>query len=586
MITRGNIAALALIAAALAPPTARAAWFGQVGLNYGQLDDRGPGLANRVPRYGLDLGLGANGSIGGPGVFDWMGDASYVAARESQNGEMRLSSDTLQYKLWGSLLNHSESPLTLSFGANRVDNKFQTGPDRDSLVHSLSTGFQASLALHARDAPAFGASYARTDLVNWVPGLPEANRRVQSLQLNTSQPTGPLSFAAQYSGTFSDGTYVPEQYDDHTVFAGASGFLGPVNLNLNNSWWKRAPHAQGPGAYSSELDSFAANAAWTPEIGYQGSQYHYARSVTTSDAFSGETLANSLGHTGEWRLGLQNWFLKTSETVSHNRIRRDTATATGIDDATDDSTSESVSAEWGWRRAAADRTYELRAGPAFGFLQTTSGNNIGWGLSGAALASRIWGANQLSASYSAGYGNNIPSTGSSLTQSLAGGLARPLGLASLNASIAASTVRTSSPIVGTMGSRSVQANAGLTFPRYTVTGYAAVVSTSSAAISPGSSAGDGLLVPLPFDQHYISLRLATTVRLRDALTGNADIGRWIARAPGLPSMDFTDMGVGLSYSIGTLSMSVTDRLTLYPGDHLQNLFMATLTRTFGSAPGR
>jgi hypothetical protein len=584
MRTRANIAAIALTAAVLVPPPAVAVdWNGGVGLGYRQLDDHIPGLpASRSPRFDLNLFLGGSGSVIDPTIFNWGGDASYMLGREQVNGVTSQNFDQLQYKLQANLLHGPQSPVALNFFALRADNHSQVGPDRDSVMNGVNSSYGAGLTFHAPDAPTLSAHYTWNDQTMEIAGQPDLKHKSQILQLHTNQPTGPLAFGASYNLTMSNGTYAPDHYDESTVGMQAGGELGGVMVSVSDSWWQRTPRASGIGTYSSEANIFGANATWRPAAGYQTLRYQYQQSSSASGPFVGESYSNVAGWVGEFKLSPEHWWLKPSVDVNHSRFRRDALVA--------DSTSESTGVEAVWRRAVETSTDEIRAGPTFGFLQTAATSqgpatsDIGFGVGGAAQSSRTWGKNQVSAAYGASYGSNIPTRGSAFQQTLNGSLSRPLGLASASASLLASATRQSSPVVGTAATRNLTAIGNLVFPRYSFTGSLGIASSNSAAVPPSGFAGDGLLVPLPFDQHSVTARLGASFSFSANLSGSADAGEQVSRAPGMPSLEVADLGLSLSYSVGGFGFSVSDRLTFFgpERDHVQNVFFVNATRAFSS----
>jgi hypothetical protein len=583
MRTRANIAAIALTAAVLLPrPALAVGWSGGVGLGYRQLDDRPAGsAAYRSPRFDLNLNLGAWGSILDPSIFNWSGDASYLLGREQVNGVASQTTDLLQYKLQANALHGPQSPIALNFFAARSDNHAQTGPDRDAVVNSVNTGYGAGFSFHAPQTPSLAAQYTWNDQRTDVPGQPEAMHKSQNLSIGTSQYTGPLNFTAGYNLVMSNGTYAPDHFDESSAGMSAAGYLGDVGINVNDSWWQRTPRASGAGTYSTEANLFGANVTWTPQTGYQTLRYRNQQSSSASGPFVGEAYSNAAGYVGEFKLAPEHWWVRPNVDVTHSRVRRDTLV--------DDATSETVGAQAVWRRAQETSSDEIRGGPTFGFLQTAATSaapatsDIAWGVGGAAQTSRNWGKNQVSLSYGASYGSNIPERGSSLQQTANGTLSRPLGLASASASVLATTSRQSSPVLGTAATRNLTAIGNLVFPRYSFTGSLGIASSNSAAVPPKSFAGDGLLVPLPFDQQSVAARLGASFSFTANLSGSADAGEQVARAPGVPSLDVADLGLSLSYSVGGFGISVSDRLTFYgpARDHLQNFFFVNASRSFG-----
>ena len=178
---------------------------------------------------------------------------------------------------------------------------------------------------HQPDRPLVGVSYTRSESTNHVPLLPSATQSTQSLGVSTSHGAPGFSYGASYAGTFSEGTYVTDAFDNHrvNVFAKASVAEG-LDLRLSDTYYLRVPTELSPFSPRQELNALNAvlirrkGAADFEQVGYG-----YSRGIQTAIGTPDlDRSSHRLGYAVQRTLSNPEWRTRGSVdlTLGRNRV--------------------------------------------------------------------------------------------------------------------------------------------------------------------------------------------------------------------------------------------------------------------------
>ncbi len=565
-------------------------WTSRIGLLYDRSDSwTATTPRETVPRLDVDLSLDLRGDVVSPTLLAWSGGVGYRYDTTDFNGTRASASNALVYNANATLFGDRSSALTLAGSAARSNSRGESYFNTTGVADQVATSYGGTMDLKVSGLPRLSLGFSRMESEERLDSILNHERSMKLMTGGMSHGAGAFSYNATYTGEFSDGSWVADQYATHQVSVGAVSSLDPErDISVNDSYYRRIPSTGASGSFRSEINAFRAayRGGLTPgQIGLL--TYSDQRAVTVSGPLSEESLANSLNYQQDVRLPSPEYFLRGIADVSMTEQGRSDAGTLRSRGAT-------LGAELWWRRFSwtgvklepgryGSRLYEIGGGPVVALLDTPGEpTQVGYGASAHATLAVPWRNRQVAASYNVSYGANaFGQPGWTLSQTGNGTVSGPAGIGGYTAGLSLSGQRFSSPVLGAGASRSMAAHANYSWLRYSVGGHASL----SEGILPGTSAflGDGLFIPVGFDTRQTSVSVEGTASF-GSLTARAKGGYTDSVGPGQPSSSAYDAGGALSYRFAAFNVSVEDRITLYRQSGAEinrNEVFVRLSRTFG-----
>lgn len=573
-------AALAAAASAGAPRAARAyEWAGTAAAGYTQLDVRDEGVSSTSPRLDVDLSLDLVGSVG-RGFLDWHGAAAYRRSRTEVDGEETTASDQFRYRLETALFANFRSPVELQASAYRVDQDHRLGGADGTVGEFVTEGLQLRGEYISPVRPKLVVVAGREKTTYQFAGVDTREQERDRLRVTALHAAGPLQADVTYQGEFGDGTFPSDRYASHSVGADATVSLpGDYRLGLTDTVYFRDPtDGEATGTFAMQLHRFEAFAAGGMAYGdRQEFRYQYNRTLVNTSALSNEFTTQRLSWGADRRLRSPEWSLGLNAALQVSDLRADADSQR--------TSSELVGGTLWWRRATETGTRSLYGGTVVGLTQLGGGeNSFSYGGSAGASASAQRSVYALSGQYDVSFLSADTSASTwTLSQTASGSVSRPVGMRSLSGNLLASAARSRGSL-GDSASRSLYLSAALTARAYAFRITGSLNSTTGAAIAPGGLAGDGLLIPAPFDQHVLSLVASAQAILPYRLSLSGDFGVSESRGPGAPDELITQAHGALSYAIGALSISLSDAFYSsgeFLGGRRVNVVTVTVSRRVG-----
>lgn len=576
-----RIALAAALAAALPLRASAFGWGGSLGGMYTRLDADTGTYRTSSPRLDLDVSLRLNGSIGGPGTFDWHAEGAYLWSRAEVDGAQSYAADTARYRAEGALFNHIGSPLQLRASVSRTDQTQKLGVESGQVGDYVSDAFSVTADYLTPGRPRVVLGYFRSQSTSSLPGSADTQTNRDLYSVDVSHGAGPFTTALRYFGERGDGTFTADRYTQHEVGVDASVVLpAGYDLRLTDSYFLREPTATQGDTYSIELNRFEAYLRGGAFYGgLHEVRYTYLHSTTGAYGTEVDVMTQSLGYSADRRLNPE-YFLRGSATV-------------GLDDRRSGSeslrsTGETLGVSLWWHRSRKDADYTVSGGPEVGFVQPAGGDNsMSYGASAGAAAGLTRGVYALGATYNIAYRSTDPALGRwTLAQGLSASASRPIGTRSLSAQFQATGIRQHDPVTGDSATRTLFLSGTITGKGWNADVNATLTSATAAAIPSSRIPGDGFLVPAPFDQHGASVRASAGRNFGLALSGGAYFGLSTVRGPGLPGGMTTEVGGNLGYGFGALTISLEDRYVTSDvlGGGRSNYLMVVVRRAFGQGP--
>jgi hypothetical protein len=570
-------AALAALLAALAPSRATAGgWLLRVGGEYAQSDTwaADSGAKTTTPRLDLDLGLNAGGNVGAPGLVDWNADGQYRRTAVDGNASVQ---QRYSYGLHTTLFGNPSGPASLSGFASRRDDSFSTeGASAGSVVGNSYGGGLTIRGTGARPSIVSNYSYSKDDSNSL--GLGVTERTLQSVMAQAAFGASAFSYNTTYRGSFSDGTFVTDNYADHRIELNADATVAPATkLRFNNLFYVRDTSELSAINARQESESAAATLVHTPSDGLQHvGGYSYSRATQHTTTQDVERLDHHLSYSVGGRLPAPEWSLRGSVDASLDESRLNTTVTR--------TQSQSVTGFVAWRRAGAGSSVELHGGPTVGVLEPeVGGARLGYGATTGVVHSRDASVH-TSLAYEVGFNKNIgPDEGWTLTQGATGTADMRVGLASLAASLQLTAERRQTPLFGATGSRAVTGNAIWRLRTTDVTAQLGYQDGTTGRV-PGGTGGDGLFIAPAFDSRTAFVLLGAGTSL-GRINTRARV-RWSTTdLPDRPSFNETQLSGSIDYAYGALRVGIEDTYVVtdvYGGQFRVNQFLVKAYRVFGS----
>lgn len=568
------VAVLALAALAPARAAATGGWQLRAGAEYAQSDTWAPsGEHDKLPRLQLDLGLVAGGAIVAPGIVDWNATAAYQRAAVNGNDSVQ---DRLSYGLRSTLLGSPSGPLTLTGYATRRDDQFSTeGASAGSL---LGRGYGGDFVLRGGGAkPSLTGryDYAKDDADSLALGKTE--RSIQSVGAATVFGSSAFSYNASYRGAFSDGTFETDRYDDHRIDVNASSNVAAdTSVRLGSSFYTRTTPQLTAINARQEAESIQASVIRSPLGGLQQSgTYTYGRSLQQTLGTDLERVQHRASYAAGGQLPNPEWALRGSLDGGYEEDRRGTEIARNA--------SQSGTVAVTWRRASADSSTDVGAGPSIGVNEPDHGDaQLGWGAFASVAHSRS-GSIQTSFGYSAGFTDNVgPEQGWAFRQAVNGNLGMRMGLASLQATLQGAAERRQSALYGAAASRSLT-GIGLWRLRKTDVQLAVGYQDGTAG-SLTSGAADALFIAPAYDSRSAYAQGTVTTAL-SVFVASGRVRYTSTSLPDRPAYSETQVGGAVDYAYGALRIGISDTYVVtdvYGGQLRVNQFLVRAYRAFGS----
>lgn len=574
-----TLLALALAIAAVPGVAPALDWTASAALEYVRRESAFPSRPRLVePRLDVDLDLRVDGSLGPPG---WMlyalGGGWRRVAYEVAGAESRQSS--LTYDLRTRLFTDPRSPVTLSASAARLDDDFEvSGLSGGGNV--LVTSYGADAAYRAAGRPAVTAGYGEVHSDRSGDAFTPSERTVRNVRATAGYGTGVFSLSGGYTGSFSEGTFANDDYDEHRAdLRGSVNVTRRTTLLLQESYFQRRPTGVGAFLARQELNQLSGILSHVAGLrDTQSVRYQYLRAIQERPGLEdGERASHQVGWLLDHTLSTA-WRLRATADLSllQDRTPGQRSTASG----------QTVTATATWTRERGAGRLELRAGPQLGLLDPAQGGlRLGYGATAGGTASRTFGALASQASYDVTYQSDLFGLdGWSLRQVASGRLDRPVGTASLRGSLLLSSERRESAFgigAGRGATRSVLATVGWRWRKLDTQLDASLQSNVVGALS----GGDGLIIPASFDSHTRSLQAQASWQLYTGLSLLGALRATATDLPDRPRRDDLEARAALTYGYGGLTFSLEDRFVTVEGDGgttRTNEVFVRAARAFGS----
>ncbi len=581
MRTRTMLRTVALALALLLPAAAPAIdWGARAGLDYSREDRWYPGGDHlALPRLELDLGADAAGYLWSPATAQWLAAAEWRRLTES-NGAFDTNRATLTYRLRAALFQDQRSPVSLHLDALRVDEDIKADGTTGTSTATTST-YGADVRLAVPDRPYLNLGYQYLDRQETGPLLAGADRTVHTLTASTGHGTDTYSYSARYTGRFSTGTFDSDNFDDHRVDLDAQAAVGlGATARLGETYYRRLPGTRSGTNLSQEVNSISATVAGRSDAaGQQEVTYSYSHALSSAPATQDAERAEQRLTYGVHHLFAGTpWQLRGLADLSLSEIR------SGVQ--VDRASGQLASLQLVWRRQSGADLVELRGGPGVGAREPDAGSaDLGYGAGAGATAQHRWDELVGSASYDLTYESDLyAASGWSLRQEALATLAAPLWTGQASAQLQASALRRGGGLLGPGASRSLGAQAGYSWLRYSVLATGGIQSGVSGALSEPLR-GDGLFIPAPFDTHSRYATLSATAALVDYLWLTARVRHTTLSMPDRAGQRETELFGSLTWGYAGILLSVEDRYLVSSVGGLvvrDNLVLFRIHREFGS----
>lgn len=569
-------AALALVlwpAAALSTE-----WNGLLALRYERASIERPGAPDAVePRLDFDARLDASGSVLAPGTLDWIAAVAYRRLQTTYF-ETDSADDILTFRARVGFLERPASPFTLTAEASRARDDFTSsgGPTAPVAGDRVTQAYGAVATLAPSGLPVFQVGASALDSEDHRPGIPDTSRSSRTLTGTTKHSTEGWSYRLDYRGTWNEGTYASDNYDDQTVrFDGRVSLAPRAEAFVSQAYYLRLPTVAALANPRYEDDRLTGGARWSSEVSMQSAQYAYSHSlVQSAGAEDRERLGHLAAYTHQRTLS-PSWDVTAVLDSSFNQDRLGLVEQRRA--------GQSLGGILRWRDG---RGLELRGGPTFGLVEELDGDvKPGWGVLAEAVLGTGLGSHRAQVSYSGAFEDRLRGLdGWTVRQSVAAGLDGPLGREmSVRAQLRAEARRTESDLFGGAASRSLVLDATWRYRRAEARLLAGLDQGASAAAGD-SVHGDGLLLaPYSATTRHASLSAFAPVVGRLALTGRFRYAS--TAAPDRPSTRELGASLAAQYAIGALTLSLEDRYTASGTTSFEageNVVILQVSRAFGS----
>jgi hypothetical protein len=547
-VTRTPAVALALLAALALPRPSRAAleWTARAGLDYQRTTTEGPATpATTVPRLDVDLALDLSGSA--PGVLDLGGGVQYrrTAVTQSSVDAVR---DQLSYRLRSTIFSNPRSPITVTGHATRVEDDFST--DGAAAGSLRSTVYGGDFTLNGVTRPRLTAGYTFSDLDQASPLVGPSERTVHTVNAAAGHGTATYTIGTRYRGSFAEGTYAFDNFDDHRVDVDADVDLTrDFKLRLTDTYYLRHPTTESPFNPRQELNSLSAVLTRLGERGdNQTASYSYAHGLQSAlDSEDQERSQHRLTYALLRVLPDPEWRIRGQVDVAFTEDR--------LGDATRRASGQSLGGTLFWRRQRGSNVFEVRGGPTVGVLEP-DGQDAVLGYGGTAGLTYVRQAAIVTQTgYELSYGSDLQGIpGWTLRQQAYGSAEGRLGHGLLRGSLQASADRRDNDLFGSGASRALSAALGYRVARGDLRLDAGV---QDGLV--GAAPGDGLFLAPPFDSHVRFATLSGSYGLFRYVTVRAHLRRTSRDLPDRPPLGEQEAYASLELAYGALRFAVEDK---------------------------
>lgn len=527
--------------------------------------------------WGLALSLG--GTPFRPGLLSWSALGSYSQER-SVYGGTTAGRDGLGYGLSLSLLD--SNPLGLSFSATRTRAEFTQGGS--AVSGSTVAGLEsAGLVLAFPNVPRLTAQLTHTDLTSHGFGGDETTSETLRLRTTAADHVGPLHYAMEYNTGWSSGTFIENNYHDHSLALSGQASMNDTLVSFSGTYLLRLPTVESPlnPRFDDDALSGAIRWQWNEKL-LPSVSYSYARAlISAPDTPAREGLSHGLTQSLEYRYRPNLRFTQSLVlSYSEQRVGSDQVQAAA----------ESLGGAVAWfvpvfPNAASAYTLSLAGGASTGLVQGGGLDRAtGYSLNGTAALNRSTGSGSAQAAYSVSWADSLAVGGA---QRFAHEIRLDTDTAQwsrlqLRLSLVGQSARQTSPLLGTSASRSISGTASALWDQYN----AVLTAGLSEGLAPGMrdlGLADGLVWAPAYDTHQQFARALGGARFgRLTLTGTVS---WV-HSDGLGRPDSQEVGLSaaLGYSLGLFTLTLQDSYstaTIAGVSQSGNLFMLRLTRSFG-----
>lgn len=579
MRTRDVTKALLVIAVAASPWAASARMSARAGVLYSRLDVMpAAGGRSTMPHFDLDLALDTSGFVYSPDLLNYDASVGYRRLSDEVNGARTSQTTSLTYGARVGLLQNVASPIHLELFANRGEADFATSADSNVFGRGIGESAGVSMRLDNPALPALSGTYTWSKMTDHIPTLEPHEFTTQTITSNVNLGTPAYHLAANYTGSFTDGTWEAERASAHEVVVSGSAPIGGVaTIGLQTQASYTIPNALVTGAFEQQSSNVSV---FVSSLGGPGARrvgsYGYSHTLTASNAGpTNELTRQGLRYQGDHLLTSPTLFTRFLVDASMSEAR------SGDNEAR--STGETLGAELWWRRLAGASRLEINAGPRVGLIQTEGGNAGGLGAIAGVKLTRPLGGRSLSGAWNGSYSQNLYGTvGWQFSQSASASLNGLAGMWRYSASGQVSAFRTHHPVIGDGAGRTLQLTGTTATKRL---GFGANLGYAEGMVGASQKGfiSDGLLLPAPFDSRTITAGAGVGYLLYPALHTRFHFRYAQIDVPGRPIIHELEAVAGLSYSFAAFSVSLEDRITRFEatdGWDTTNMFFVSVSRGF------
>lgn len=566
----------------LAPALAAATEFsGHLGLSYTRNDTWIERASHEgLPRLDLDLGAGASGAVVSPEYLAWQLEAAWRRISQSVENERSTVSNSLYFAGRATAFGDPRSPVSVSLDAARTYSTFSestaTGLSGDTVTSSYGT----QAVIHAEGIPTLSLGYRWNDYDSTAEGAEDHHRTLQLLNAGAYIGASIFKLTGSYVGELSDGTWTTDRYQTHRLGLSAHAPVSQgTELFFDEQYMRTTPSSlTDPGAQklaSSYFNSYLSN------FGSYGDRHvlSYVAGRLFSEPAGGvtsESARQALHYEGDLLLTSPTLFTRWIVDASINQTRSGTVAL--------DTTGETLGLQVWWRRPLEDSLIELWAGPIVGFIQSNdaaNGNSSGWGAWAQARVGQPVLGQDTALTYRVDWADDLfGAVGTSLRQSLTGSMGGGLLSGRYLTTLAATSSRTSSPVLGDGANRAIRLDLDLRFRDLQIDA-AAVLQQGVEGSTPKDFVSDGLFIPAPWNAKTTETYARAVYELVPGLSLTG-LARWFESThPGHPTIDQTEVLGGIQYRYGAFVLAVEDRYgwnDTATGSYQVNRFMFRLYR--------
>jgi hypothetical protein len=577
-MTSAPLKAVLALVAALPSAAGALQWTGRAGLGYVQDDTSRPATPMvTTQRLDLDLSLQAHGFVYQPDALLWSGGVDYRRLTVDVIGGADTVENRLEYRLQTTAFARNTSPVTFSAFARRQEGDGGGGGIDFGATTQL---FGGTFSLRVPERPLLEAGYTRTETEVSSSVRPDSRVTRDMVSAGTAHSGAVYGFSGNYRGSFSEGTYAADNFDDHRVDVNARVRLAAqTQLQLTDSFYRRDPTAESPFNPRQELNVFGAHLRHegTPGTGEQRGTYQHTAAVTDSLGTLQSRTFQQVTYQLERPIRAQEWFLSANASANLDDRARDAVR--------ERTAGQTLGATVSWRKRDPERALEVHAGPSFGVLEPFDGAvEFGWGAGAGASLQRTWSGVTGGAQYGVSYGTSLGTSGTSLSQQGSVSADSAAGLGRLRGSLLATSDRTNDPLFGSRASRSLVARGEYALRLYAVWLDADVRDGVAGALR-GTISGDGLFLAPAYDTHTRSVGGGARGTL-GKLLGSAGIRVVNADVPDRPAQNDLELRGEVAFRTGAFGISLEDRyvksLDAGGGAASVNVFYFRVYRVIGS----